>query len=157
MPSHIATKNGFPVGISYQIDGVSFASSNINKKFNWNGLQQQGITFDTDKEAIEGYFKELSPKTSPRQQLKELVEAAANNAQTMSCFLSRCEAAGVEARIKQTRTGKIQGIAYALGEEEVKGSELKGLSFEKLIAAGVTYDSERDEKAIALAANASNC
>jgi hypothetical protein len=44
-----------------------------------------------------------------------------------------------------------------LGEEEVKGSELKGLSFEKLIAAGVTYDSKRDEKAIALAANASNC
>jgi len=82
-----------------------------------------------------------------------LVEAAANNAQTMSRFLNRCEAAGVEVRIKQTRTGKIQGIAYALGEEEVKGSELKGLSFEKLMAAGVTYDPARDEKAIALAAD----
>jgi hypothetical protein len=149
----IATKDGSPVGISYQMDGVSFAGSSINKKFNWNGLQQQGITFDADKEAIEGYFKELGPKTSPRQQLKELVEAAANNAQTMSCFLNRCEAAGVEVRIKQTRTGKIQGIAYALGEEEVKGSELKGLSFEKLIAAGVTYDLKRDEKAIAASAN----
>jgi len=68
-------------------------------------------------------------------------------------FLNRCEAAGVEVRIKQTRTGKIQGIAYALGEEEVKGSELKGLSFEKLMAAGVTYDPARDEKAIALAAD----
>ena len=71
----------------------------------------------------------------------------------MSRFLNRCEAAGVEVRIKQTRTGKIQGIAYALGEEEVKGSELKGLSFEKLMAAGVTYDPARDEKAIALAAD----
>jgi hypothetical protein len=149
----IATKNGSPVGISYQMDGVSFAGSSINKKFNWNGLQQQGITFDADKEAIEGYFKELSPKTSPRQQIKDLVEAAANNAQTMSRFLSRCEAAGVEVRIKQTRTGKIQGIAYALLEEEVKGSELKGLSFEKLMAAGVTYDPARDEKAIAASAN----
>jgi hypothetical protein len=149
----IATLDGSPVGISYQMDGVSFAGSSINKKFNWNGLQQQGITFDTDKEAIEGYFKELGPKTSPRQQIKELVEAAANNAQTMSCFLNRCEAAGVEVRIKRTRTGKIQGIAYALGEEEVKGSELKGLSFEKLIAAGVTYDLKRDEKEIAASAN----
>ena len=149
----IATKNGSPVGISYQMDGVSFAGSSINKKFNWNGLQQQGITFDTDKEAIESYFFELGPKTSPRQQIKDLVEAAANNAQTMSCFLNRCEAAGVEVRIKQTRTGKIQGIAYALLEEEVKGSSLKGLSFEKLIAAGVTYDLKRDEKAIAASAN----
>ncbi len=149
----IATLDGSPVGISYQMDGVSFAGSSINKKFNWNGLQQQGITFDANNPAVEHYFKELSPKTSPRQQLKELVEAAANNAQTMSCFLNRCEAAGVEVRIKQTRTGKIQGIAYALGEEEVKGSELKGLSFEKLMAAGVTYDSERDKKAIAASAN----
>jgi hypothetical protein len=149
----IATKNGSPVGISYQMDGVSLAGSSINKKFNWNGLQQQGITFDTNNPAVEGYFKELSPKTSPRQQLFELVEAAAHNAQTMSRFLNRCEAAGVEVRIKQTRTGKIQGIAYALLEEEVKGSELKGLSFEKLMAAGVTYDPARDKKAIALAAN----
>jgi len=149
----IATKNGSPVGISYQMDSVSFAGSSINKKFNWNGLQQQGITFDVNNPVVEGYFKELGPKTSPRQQLKELVEAAANNAQTMSCFLSRCEAAGVEVRIKQTRTGKIQGIAYALLEEEVKGSELKGLSFEKLMAAGVTYDPARDEKAIAASAN----
>jgi hypothetical protein len=148
----IATLDGSPVGISYQMDRVSFAGSSINKKFNWNGLQQQGITFDTDNPVIERYFKELGPKTSPRQQLKELVEAAANNAQTMSRFLNRCEAAGVEVRIKQTRTGKIQGIAYALGEEEVKGSELKGLSFEKLIAAGVTYDLKRDEKAIAASA-----
>jgi hypothetical protein len=38
-------------------------------------------------------------------------------------------------------------------EEEVKGSSLKGLSFEKLIAAGVTYDPERDKKAIAASAN----
>ena len=149
----IATLNGSPVGISYQMDGVSFAGSSINKKFNWNGLQQQGITFDADNPAVERYFKELGPKTSPRQQIKDLVEAAANNAQTMSRFLNRCEAAGVEVRIKQTRTGKIQGIAYALLEEEVKGSELKGLSFEKLMAAGVTYDPARDEKAIAASAN----
>jgi len=148
----IATLNGSPVGISYQMDGVSFAGSSINKKFNWNGLQQQGITEDTNNPVVEGYFKELGSKTSPRQQIKDLVEAAANNAQTMSRFLNRCEAAGVEVRIKQTRTGKIQGIAYALLEEEVKGSELKGLSFEKLIAAGVTYDPARDEKAIAASA-----
>lgn len=149
----IATKNGSPVGISYQMDGVSFAGSRINKQFNWNGLQQQGITLDTNNPAVEHYFKELSPKISPKQQLKKMVEAAANNAPTMSCFLNRCEAAGVEVRIKQTRTGKIQGIAYALGEEDVKGSELKGLSFEKLMAAGVSYDPVRDKKAIALAAN----
>jgi len=149
----IATKDGSPVGISYQMDGVSFAGSRINKQFNWNGLQQQGITFDSNNPAVEHYFKELSPKISPKQQLNSLLEAAANNAPTMSCFLNRCEAAGVEVRIKQTRTGKIQGIAYALGEEEIKGSELKGLSFEKLIAAGVTYDPVRDKKAIALAAN----
>jgi hypothetical protein len=64
-PSHIATKNGFPVGISYQMDGVSFASSNINKKFNWNGLQQQGITFDTDKEAMKAISKNLAQRQVP--------------------------------------------------------------------------------------------
>jgi hypothetical protein len=72
---------------------------------------------------IRRYKREASlgekPQESIKRQLQNLCDVAAADKPTMSQYLQRLKDVGVETRIRETRTGKIQGISY----------ELKGVTF----------------------------
>jgi hypothetical protein len=54
------------------------------------------------------------PQESIKRRLQNLCDMAASDRPTMNQYKKRLKDAGVETRIRETRTGKIQGISYEL-------------------------------------------
>ena len=83
---------------------------------------------------------------SEKEQLKALIRDAAKDAPTMSEFVRRLQAKGVQVRANIARTGHVSGISYRLDRVAVKGSGLgRAYSFEGLQKEqGVRYDRARD-------------
>jgi relaxase-like protein len=83
---------------------------------------------------------------SEKEQLKALIRDAAKDAPTMSEFVRRLHAKGVQVRANIARTGHVSGISYRLDRVAVKGSGLgRASSFEGLQKQlGVRYDRARD-------------
>jgi hypothetical protein len=70
---------------------------------------------------------------SEKEQLKALIRGAAKDRPTMSEFLRRLRAKGVQVRANIARTGHVSGISYRLDRVAVKGSGLgRAYSFEGL-------------------------
>lgn len=81
----------------------------------------------------------LEPQESVKRQIQDLCDAAMADKPTMSQYLQRLKDAGVEPRIKETRTGKIQGISYELGGVAFPGNKLgKSYSWFGLQRQGIT-------------------
>jgi len=81
----------------------------------------------------------LEPQESVKRQIQDLCDAAMSDKPTMSQYLERLKDAGVETRIKETRTGKIQGISYELGGVAFPGNKLgKNYSWFGLQRQGIT-------------------
>ncbi len=93
---------------------------------------------------------------SEKEQLKALIRDAAEDAPTMSEFVRRLQAKGVQVRANIARTGHVSGISYRLDRVAVKGSGLgRAYSFEGLQREqGVRYDRARDLPALDRAARA---
>ena len=93
---------------------------------------------------------------SEKEQLKALIRDAAKDAATMSEFVRRLHAKGVQVRANIARTGHVSGISYRLDRIAVKGSGLgRAYSFEGLQKQqGVRYDRARDLPALEHAARA---
>jgi len=66
----------------------------------------------------------LEPQESVKLRIQDLCDAAITDKPTMSQYLQRLKDAGVETRIKETRTGKIQGISYQLEDVAFPGNKL---------------------------------
>jgi hypothetical protein len=93
---------------------------------------------------------------SEKEQLKAVIRDAAKGAPTMSEFVRRLQAKGVQARANIARTGHVGGISYRLDRVAVKGSGLgRAYSFEGLQKEhGVRYDRARDLPVLEHAARA---
>ena len=93
---------------------------------------------------------------SEKEQLKALIRDAAKDGPTMSEFVRRLQAKGVQVRANIARTGHVSGISYRLDRVAVKGSGLgRAYTFEGLQKAqGVRYDRARDLPALERAARA---
>jgi hypothetical protein len=64
----------------------------------------------------------------------------------MSQYLQRLKDAGVEPRIKETRTGKIQGISYELGGVAFPGNKLgKNYSWLGLQKLGIIEQAQKPQ------------
>ncbi len=93
---------------------------------------------------------------SEKEQLKALIREAAKDAPTMSEFVRRLQAKGVQVRANIARTGHVSGLSYRLDRVAVKGSGLGraytflGVQKEQ----GVRYDRARDLPALESAARA---
>jgi hypothetical protein len=87
---------------------------------------------------------------SEKEQLKALIRDAAKNRPTMSEFVRRLRAKGVQVRANTARTGHVSGISYRLDRVAVKGSGLgRAYGFEGLQKEhGVHYDRARDLPAL---------
>jgi hypothetical protein len=93
---------------------------------------------------------------SEKEQLKALIRGAAEGRPTMTDFVRRLRAKGVQVRANIARTGHVSGISYRLDRVAVKGSGLgRAYSFEGLQKQqGVRYDRARDLPALERAARA---
>ena len=93
---------------------------------------------------------------SEKEQLKALIRDAAKGEPTMSEFVRRLRAKGVQVRANIARTGHVSGISYRLDRVAVKGSSLgRAYSFEGLQKGqGVRYDESRDLPTLERAARA---
>jgi hypothetical protein len=93
---------------------------------------------------------------SEKEQLKVLIRDAAKNGPTMSEFVRRLQAKGVQVRANIARTGHVSGISYRLDRVAVKGSGLgRAYSFEGLQKEqGVRHDRARDLPALEHATHA---
>jgi hypothetical protein len=83
---------------------------------------------------------------SEKEQLKALIRDTAKDGPTMSEFVRRLQARGVQVRPNMAHTGYVSGISYRLDRVAVKGSGLgRAYSFEGLQREqGVRYDRARD-------------
>ncbi len=81
-----------------------------------------------------------------KEQLKALIRDAAQDSPTMSEFVRRLHAKGVQVRANIARTGHVSGISYRFDRVAVRGSGLgRAYSFEGLQKQqGVRYDRARD-------------
>jgi hypothetical protein len=93
---------------------------------------------------------------SEKEQLKALIRDAAKDCPTMSEFVRRLRAKGVQVRANIARTGRVSGISYRLDRIAVKGSGLgRAYSFEGIQKEhGVGYDRGRDLPVLERAARA---
>jgi hypothetical protein len=81
----------------------------------------------------------LEPQESIKRQIQDLCDAAMSDKPSMNQYLQRLKDAGVESRIKETRTGKIQGISYQLEGVAFAGNKLgKNYSWHGLQKLGIT-------------------
>jgi hypothetical protein len=88
---------------------------------------------------------ELSEIDLTRTDIQSKVNLVAPGAASMTEFCERLQNLGIEPIAKITRTGKVQGISYKLGELVVRGSDLENGSFPALQRHhGISYDPARD-------------
>lgn len=100
------------------------------------------------KEEIEQGIRTGQPST--RQVLQQLCDAAMLGCKTLSTYLERLEAAGVELiPVVQLAGAKISGLMYRLDGVLMKGSDLgKAYSPAGLSKKGITYEQNRDFPAV---------
>jgi hypothetical protein len=106
--------------------------------FSW----ESGKAADTTGQ-IRRYKREASlgekPQESIKRRLQNLCDMAAADRPTMRQYLQRLLDAGVETRIKETRTGKIQGISYELEGVAFAGHKLgRNYSWQGIQKLGIT-------------------
>jgi hypothetical protein len=83
------------------------------------------------------------PQESIKRRLQNLCDMAAADQPTMSQYKKRLKDAGVETRIRETRTGKIQGISYELEGVTFAGHKLgRNYSWQGIQKIGVTENLE---------------
>lgn len=124
------------------------------------GLTQVKSAHEVEKTALRpGEIRHLerTGEVSARLRLQDLLDRAAADRPTMTAFLERLRAAGVEAAPRVATTGHVSGISYGLDGTSFRGSALgrayswRGLQ-ERL---GVDYRPERDLGAVRAAAGTS--
>jgi hypothetical protein len=91
---------------------------------------------------------------SEKEQLKALIREATKDAPTMSEFVRRLQAKGVQVRANIARTGHVSGLSYRLDRVAAKGSGLgRAYTFQGVqIEQGVRYEPRRDLPALEQAA-----
>jgi hypothetical protein len=84
-----------------------------------------------------------NPQESIKRRLQNLCDIAAADQPSLSQYKKRLKDAGVEARIRETRTGKIQGISYELDSIAFAGHKLgRNYSWSGLQRLGITENLE---------------
>jgi len=91
------------------------------------------------REASQG----MKPQESIKRRLQNLCDIAAADQPTLSQYKKRLKDAGVETLIRETRTGKIQGISYELDSVAFPGHKLgRNYSWNGLQKLGITENLE---------------
>lgn len=119
----------------------------------WNERPRLGERAPT---GAEGRMARDRGLVSEKEQLKALIREAAKERPTVSEFVRRLQAEGVQVRANVARTGHVSGLSYRLDRVAVKGSGLgRAYTFEGVQKQqGVRYERTRDLPALERAARA---
>jgi len=118
---------GKPKGISFRMDNVSIAGSQVGtayslpriiKKLENNLSQSQQVN---DPETTN---QNTEPKIVTIDRILNTIREKATADVTIPELIDRLKQSGVDAYVKFTRTEKIKGISYSLGNESIRGNEL---------------------------------
>jgi hypothetical protein len=111
----------------------------------WSSLRAADTTGQIRRYKREASLSE-KPQESIKRRLQSLCDQVAADKPTMSQYLQRLKDAGVEARIRETRTGKIQGISYELEGVAFAGHKLgRNYSWIGLQKLGITENLEQQQ------------
>jgi hypothetical protein len=88
------------------------------------------------------------PELPVSTKIQDLIDEVVPHSPTITDLVARLQSKGVEVRPKITRTGLVQGLSYSLDGVAFQGAHLRGCSFPKLQARGVSYERERDLPAL---------
>ena len=93
-----------------------------------------------------------TPELPVSTKIQDLIDEVVLHSPTITDLVARLQSKGVEVRPKITRTGLVQGLSYSLDGVAFQGAHLRGCSFPKLQARGVSYERERDLPALSAVA-----
>jgi len=83
------------------------------------------------------------------EQMRDLLEAALHDAPTVSTFVERLEAHGVEVQPNLASTGRLNGFAYRFQDQEFTAKGLgRGFTLANMQKRGLTYEPHRDAPAL---------
>jgi hypothetical protein len=111
----------------------------------WSSLRAADTTGQIRREKRFANLGE-NPQESIKRRLQNLCDIAAADKPMMSQYLQRLKDAGVETRIRKTRTGKIQGISYELEGVAFAGHKLgRNYSWQGIQKLGITEHLEQQQ------------
>jgi len=111
----------------------------------WSSVRAADTTGQICREKREASLG-VHPQESIKRRLQNLCDQAADDRPTMNQYLQRLKDAGVETRIRETRTGKIQGISYELEGVAFAGHKLgRNYSWIGLQKLGITENLEQQQ------------
>jgi hypothetical protein len=143
-------------GISYKLDGVSVAGSRVGsayslpkilKRLENNSIQNDEVVTN-NKESLNE--QQHIQNTFDTVRIANTIEEKIKAGLTMPQFIEQLKQSGIDAYVKYTRTNKIKGITYSIGNDSIQGNELgKKYSWgglQKYLQ--VSYDADRDNPSI---------
>lgn len=106
-----------------------------------------------EQQEFEQGLRDKPADKSAVEKIQDAIDAAIEPGISVTQLLKKLDKAGVETKVKVTREGVIQGISYSIDEVAFQGSKLgrnnRGCTLQGLQCRGVSFDLERDTKAIA--------
>jgi len=135
-------RKGKPKGIAYKFDGVSMAGSSVGKAYSLPRILKR----------IESASEQGIHSNSPviASHMSQVIREQVKAGMTMPQLIEQLKHSGIGAHVKYTRTKKIKGISYSLGNNSIQGNELgKEYSWgglQKYLQ--VSYDPARDRSVI---------
>jgi hypothetical protein len=149
-------RSGKPIGISFNLDNVSVAGSRIGRIYSFLQILKrlensivaaERIPQDQNISPLEqNAIAERIPKAIALMEIPAIIRANVKPNMTMPELVDRLKESGVDAHVKYTRTSKVKGISFSVGNESIAGNELgKEYSFNGLQKhLNVSFDAERD-------------
>ena len=153
-------RQSIPKGISYKLDGVSMAGYHLGSAYSLPKIlkrletksNQQGETVTSNHEKNEKVTNDepnIQNAFDPLH-IANTIDEKITVGMTMPQFIEELKQSGIETYVKYTRTNKIKGISYSIGNEIIQGNELgKKYSWgglQKYLQ--VNYDATRDNPSI---------
>jgi hypothetical protein len=94
------------------------------------------------------------------EKIQDVIDATIQPGITMTQFLEKLTASGIQTKVKVTTEGEIQGISYSLDSVAFQGGKLgrnsKACTLKGLVARGVDFNLKRDVLALAPCVNNDN-
>jgi hypothetical protein len=139
-------REGNPNGISYKLDNVSVAGSRVGKAYSL----PQILTRLNSASAVASENNQDEKKNIDIDLIPEIIRENVTPGVTMPELINRLKQSGVDAHVKYTRTKKVKGISFSIGNDSIQGNELgKEYSWNGLQKyLQVSFEPERDNPII---------
>ena len=139
-------RSGTANGISYKLGNISVAGSRVGRAYSLPQIliklnSASAITSENSQDEKKNIGIDLIPK---------IIRETVNLGMTMPELIDRLKESGVDAHVKYTRTKKVKGISFGVGNDLIPGNELgKEYSWNGLQKYfQISFDPERDNPII---------